>query len=327
MHVLLAVDRSRQSMAAARFFQWLRLPAEAELTLLYVIDPPLQGQAAHLMQFPWYEQALVVERKRIKAKAQEFVDRLQKPLHVGERTARSVFRVGTPGSEIVKAIKQYRIDLAVLGSRGLSGVRRFLLGSASEWVLNASPCSVLIVRGEHKSVSRENTPGIHILLATNGSSDAQAAVTFLHALGLPPSSQVTALHVFEALEEGRPHPESSIGMMEGWADFVQSPEEIKQAQEQAGMAVLKEAQRQLKQSGLKVKGIFSRGHVADEIVNMAEQFHVDLIILGSRGMAEHKQSRLGSVSRNVARHAPCSALVVRTEMNSFKKGKSLRRGT
>jgi nucleotide-binding universal stress UspA family protein len=37
-------------------------------------------------------------------------------------------------------------DLVVVGSRGLGAVRRLLLGSVSEKVLQHAPCSVMIVK-------------------------------------------------------------------------------------------------------------------------------------------------------------------------------------
>ncbi len=54
---------------------------------------------------------------------------------------------GHVGDEILKAIDAHRIDLVVVGARRQGTLRRFLLGSTSEFVLNHAPCSVLIVRG------------------------------------------------------------------------------------------------------------------------------------------------------------------------------------
>jgi nucleotide-binding universal stress UspA family protein len=45
-------------------------------------------------------------------------------------------------------VKQNQIDLIVAGSRGLSRVRSWLLGSVSRKLVHYSGCSVLIVRGQ-----------------------------------------------------------------------------------------------------------------------------------------------------------------------------------
>jgi nucleotide-binding universal stress UspA family protein len=55
-------------------------------------------------------------------------------------------REGDPAEVILDVAKEQDADLIVVGSRGLSGVRRFLLGSVSAKVSEHAPCSVMIVR-------------------------------------------------------------------------------------------------------------------------------------------------------------------------------------
>jgi nucleotide-binding universal stress UspA family protein len=50
-------------------------------------------------------------------------------------------------TEIIEFVKKNQIDLIVAGSRGLSRVRSWLLGSVSRKLVHYSGCSVLIVRG------------------------------------------------------------------------------------------------------------------------------------------------------------------------------------
>lgn len=54
--------------------------------------------------------------------------------------------IGSPASKIIEIAEQEKADLIVLGSRGLGGVGRFLLGSVSDRVLHHAHCSVLIVK-------------------------------------------------------------------------------------------------------------------------------------------------------------------------------------
>jgi len=48
-----------------------------------------------------------------------------------------------------------------------------------------------------------------------------------------------------------------------------------------------------------------------EIVGLAEVDRTDLIVMGTRGRSNVKSAALGSVAERVARHAPCSVVVVR----------------
>lgn len=55
---------------------------------------------------------------------------------------------GDPAEEIVRLAKIYDADLIVLGSRGLTGLKRILLGSVSSQIVEDAPCSVLVVKPE-----------------------------------------------------------------------------------------------------------------------------------------------------------------------------------
>jgi nucleotide-binding universal stress UspA family protein len=54
--------------------------------------------------------------------------------------------VGHPAESIVKAAEDEGYDAVVLGSRGLSGIRRALMGSVSSYVATHAPCDVYIAR-------------------------------------------------------------------------------------------------------------------------------------------------------------------------------------
>jgi len=53
---------------------------------------------------------------------------------------------GHPGIKIVQYAKNEGFNLIVLGSRGLSGLSRFLLGSVSDYVSDNAECPVFIVK-------------------------------------------------------------------------------------------------------------------------------------------------------------------------------------
>jgi nucleotide-binding universal stress UspA family protein len=53
---------------------------------------------------------------------------------------------GDPASEIVRHVREARINLVVMGTHGRSGVDRLLMGSVAERVLRDAPCSVLVVK-------------------------------------------------------------------------------------------------------------------------------------------------------------------------------------
>ena len=60
-------------------------------------------------------------------------------------------RVGYPFEEIILMANDPNIDLIIIGSRGRSGIRRLLLGSTAEPVVEHAPCPVLVVKERYLS--------------------------------------------------------------------------------------------------------------------------------------------------------------------------------
>lgn len=59
---------------------------------------------------------------------------------------------GDPANEIIRAAQEHGYDLIVVGHRGLSPVKAFLLGSVSSRIVSHAPCSVLVVRSNDNGV-------------------------------------------------------------------------------------------------------------------------------------------------------------------------------
>jgi nucleotide-binding universal stress UspA family protein len=75
---------------------------------------------------------------------------------LGNRFARQgpavdhVFAQGDPAEEILRAADPHRADLIAMGSKGLTGLERYLLGNVSRKVARHTSCSVLVVRSRRR---------------------------------------------------------------------------------------------------------------------------------------------------------------------------------
>ncbi len=133
--ILVAVDGSEYSDVAVKMAGELAEKFGSKVTLLNVIKP--------LSVF--HEEVEIVEglqkdeARRILRKSKEIL------IDMGV-DSKTLFRKGDPASEIVDLTKENEGDLIVVGSRGLSGIKMFLLGSVSKRVTEHAPCSVLVVR-------------------------------------------------------------------------------------------------------------------------------------------------------------------------------------
>lgn len=138
-----------------------------------------------------------------------------------------------------------------------------------------------------------------ILLAVDGSGDADVALRSTVDLVEKTGSELHVTYV-------------------GEAPFVYHPEHHayqSQHEEHERMAVriLEEQVEKVKATGGNVAGIHpALGRPDIEIVDLAEELGVDLIIVGSRGLGGVKRALMGSVSDSVVRHAHCPVLVVRS---------------
>ena len=72
---------------------------------------------------------------------------------VGSTVAGAHLRMGEVALEIVALAEELQADLIVMGSRGLGGVRRALMGSVSDSVVRHAHCPVLVVRPEKEQAA------------------------------------------------------------------------------------------------------------------------------------------------------------------------------
>jgi nucleotide-binding universal stress UspA family protein len=54
---------------------------------------------------------------------------------------------GSPGEFIIKAAKEENVDMIIMGARGLGKLKKTILGSVSDHILNKSKVPVLIIKG------------------------------------------------------------------------------------------------------------------------------------------------------------------------------------
>ncbi len=140
--VMLALDGSKSSQYAARRVQaWLN-PDEVSLCLVSVVPDRLTDLASQLLG----KRQLTALMKPIRRSAQDLLkDYREKFLKAGFQVTTTLLE-GHPPEQILQSAEQQHARLVCLGSKGLSGVDRFTMGSVSEWVSTYSPSSVFVIR-------------------------------------------------------------------------------------------------------------------------------------------------------------------------------------
>lgn len=86
-------------------------------------------------------------------------------------------------------------------------------------------------------------------------------------------------------------------------------EAVRQAQTEISANILERALSICKRSMVRAETLILQGDPKEAICQQVEQMHVDLLVVGSRGLGQIKRAFLGSVSDYCAHHA-CSALLI-----------------
>jgi len=135
--ILVAIDGSQNAYKALEYAIRLAVDYGAQLNLLTVVpdfEPKSDEESA-------YQRMLVVRAESYLDSAVEEVEETNPDI-----TVETEIVYGDPAEKIITIADKSGVDMIVLGSRGLSGVQRWVLGSVSDRVSDYAPCTVLIVK-------------------------------------------------------------------------------------------------------------------------------------------------------------------------------------
>jgi nucleotide-binding universal stress UspA family protein/HSP20 family molecular chaperone IbpA len=289
--ILLATDGSEEAEMAAKTAVGLVQQTGSELHIIHVLASPLDTHDPSSFEPGWRRQLETRARSELK----DEVDTIEAS---GGAVANTHLGVGRPDAEIVALAEEIGAGLIVMGSRGLGGVRRALMGSVSSAVVRHAHCPVMVVRGEAVIFPTK------ILLATDGSEDSELAARAAADLAKSSGSELHVVYV-------QPMPERHSRPMRFAVDL---PPQVVESVEQEGRSKLEKLGQKMRQESSEVTQAHARvGLPAAEIVTLAEKVGAGLIVMGSRGLGGVRRALMGSVSDSVVRNAHFPVLVVRPE--------------
>ncbi len=275
MRILLATDGSSHAAEAVEWLVQFPVPDGAVVEVVSVAPDGLLGaggreQAAHVVE----------EARRRLAKRWP---------GAGGRVLE-----GDPRQAIIDAAEAGRVDLVVLGSRGLRAIPSLVLGSVAVSVARHAPCPVLVCKGSARPVRS-------VTLALDGSAGAEQALEYLAGLPLAPETSVGLVGVIEPLRFPSTAPDVVKGpLLKALRDY-----------EDERRAALEAAAGRFRPRVARVATATPVGVPAHAIVTEAERQGSDLIVVGARGLGTFRRVLLGSVSESVLHQAPCPVLIVR----------------
>ncbi|HEV2275920.1 MAG TPA: universal stress protein [Acidobacteriaceae bacterium] len=276
--IMLATDLSSASCGALNYARQLAKLFCARLLVVHVIDP----NAACSGTAP--EKTRIAE---FMGPAEEKLQKISASLAYDFIRHSTIVRHGDIRETILRLVRDRQVDLLVTGARGGCGKEDDRAqGSVAEMLLRSMPCPVMTVGSNVRQDAFEGTHLRRVLLPTDLSEELPSAVVYAERLTQFLAGQLILMHV--AQEAPGPADNGISAQLEPFASVLKKMEDPSI-----------------------VAGYINReGPTADAIVRVANEKHVDLIVLGAYEGREPSGRRTQRVVSNVIRSARCPVFTV-----------------
>jgi nucleotide-binding universal stress UspA family protein len=290
--ILCPVDFSEHARHALRWAGALAARSNARLTVLSVVDP-LLAEAARVRL------GQDLAKGDTEPALRELVAATWPEAATPANVAVAV-RIGQPADVILETAANDAVDLIVMGTQGLGGVRKWILGSTTERVLRRTPTPVLAVPppAGDGGAARAGDGGIAagpIVAASDFSESSHVAMKHAALLARQMSAPLVFVHVVQP-----------VAVPPEWRSLIEESEEARVAE--AG-ARLKRVAEQITGGG-EHDTIVSSGRPADLIASIAEERGAACIVMGLTGDRGPLAPRPGSIAYRVLSSTAVPVLVV-----------------
>jgi len=204
----------------------------------------------------------------------------------------------SPALAIVDHATEHDVDLVVMGTHGRKGMDRLLSGSVAEEVVRAAPCPVFTVLAP--SGERADTPILRLLVPVDLSEQSTLVVDHASALASTYSASIDLLHVVE---------EAAFPTAYGMDPLTPSQPDVQERAREALEALAAEIDDDFAGA---VNTHVLAGYAARDIVDFAEDYAADLIVMATHGRTGLQRFLIGSVAEKVVRSAPCPVFTVKS---------------
>ena len=185
--ILYATDFSDASLAA---LPWFPRIAHKYGSRVFVVN--VSTAVPYAMVSP---EAAVALQHRDELAARSKVRDLLKTRELAGLSTTAIVRSGFPTEELERFVREQKIDLAILGTHGRTGMKHLLMGSVAEELFRHLPCPVLTVGPNISKASMQTTEIKHILFPTDLSDESRAVFPYLASLASEYKASLTLLHV------------------------------------------------------------------------------------------------------------------------------------
>jgi len=214
----------------------------------------------------------------------------------------SAISCGEPVEEISRVTMEKEIDMVIAASHGLSGFKRFILGTVVEKLARTLPLPILTIlsSGNSRNDGFRSTGRIkHILVGCNSWSDTDPVLSFATNFAGLIQSELHLLHAIEA-----PLNQDLVDPTQGPYEKVQNDlqDQLHRRLEQTISPDVKDR--------LKINTAVTAGLPGEALASHAEKMDADMIIVGVKQQNILEKFIVGSTTESILRHAPCPVLTI-----------------
>ena len=286
--ILCPLDFSEFSVRAYRHALSLAEHYRAKLVAQHTVEVwrnPSASFAATALLYDEYCQTL---RGNGSEQLKEFV----KNYTLNEVQPELIVDEGIAADSILSCAQEQKSDLIVMGTHGLRGFDRLMLGSVTDRVMRRATCPVLAVREPPRDSVAADQPRHsphrldRILACIDFSEDSEQALNYAFSAATEYDAELTLLHVLERVPSAAKMDET-IAENTAQLDKLIPPERRK---------------------ALKIKTAVCTGKPYQQIIQFAQEAQIDLVTMGVRGRGALDIAVFGSTTYRVMQLGPCPVL-------------------
>jgi nucleotide-binding universal stress UspA family protein len=287
--ILCPVDFSDFSVNAYEYALSLAWHYKATLFLQHVLYPLSESFAAYGSETDGCQKAC----QRLRTDAEEKLQQFAKRHATNKIRPQCLVQDGSVTDLILSMAKTRAVNLIVMGTHGLRGIDRLMVGSVTHRVLRRAPCPVLAVRkpAHHLTSSVHDPEPVQLrkmLLCADFSDHAHRASEYAVSMAKEYGAELMLLHVLEDVPRS--------------ADLEIAIEKVAKQ--------LKESIAPKTREGCSVEVIVRIGKPYQQIIQLALEAQTDLVIMGVRGRGALDTAIFGSTTQRVIQLGSCPVLAV-----------------
>jgi nucleotide-binding universal stress UspA family protein len=211
---------------------------------------------------------------------------------------------GNVADEISNFTEKNKIDLKVISTHGYSGLKQWFMGSVAMKVLNIAHTPLLLVKS--RTADKAAVKFNKILFPVDGSAFSVVPIPYIAELVKGTGAQVIVVQVVEppvvpSYSQDRP-------INPTWQQYRDVLWEEGEKQAKGNLELL---EKDLKQHGLNVVTKLIRGEVVPNIMKVAADEKVDLIVMSTHGRTGAARWAYGNVARRLVEESPQPVLAIR----------------